>query len=348
MEPRQRLVIALVSILLVIAVGTIGLMVLDNWPAFDALYMVVITIATVGYGEVRPLSPVGRAFVMVLILVGVGTVFYSLTSVAEVLIEHQIAPGKVLRRRMRQQVRKMRNHVIVCGYGRVGTQVAGELAREGVPVVVVDLAAEVVERCGAAGHACVQGDAADDDCLREAGIEQARGLVVTTNSDANNVYVTLAARSLRPDLYIVARLDADEAAPKLTKAGANRVISPYHLGGRRMASLVLRPAAVDFIDTALRSQQGTLQLEEVQVQEGAPLAGQTLSVLRRQVGAEAAVLAVIKSSGNALANPPATTTIMPGDVLIVLGSLEDLRVLELQCGRPGARATGPVEREAGR
>ena len=346
MEPRRRLASALASIGLVAVAGTIGLMLIEGWPAFDALYMTVITISTVGYGEIRPLTPGGRAFMMALILVGVGTVFYSLTSVAELLIEEQIAPEKVLRRRMRQWVRKMQNHVIVCGYGRVGTQVAAELAREGVPVVVIDPEPAALRRGGEAGYVCIEGDAADDDCLREAGIERARGLVVTTSSDANNVYVTLAARSLRPDLYIVARLDADEAAPKLKRAGANRVISPYHLGGRRMASLVLRPAAVDFIDTALRSQQGTLQLEEVQVQAGARFAGATVGAIRRQLGDEAAVLAVIKGAGDVLANPAAPTVVAPGDVLIVLGQPADLRVLERNCGHPRDGATGSVAQEA--
>ena len=331
MEPRRRLASALVSIGLVAVAGTVGLMLIEGWPAFDALYMTVITMSTVGYGEIRPLTPVGRAFMMVLILVGVGTVFYSLTSVAELLIAEQIAPEKVLRRRMRRWVRKMRDHVIVCGYGRVGAQVAAELAREGVPVVVIDPEPAALRRSSEAGHVGIEGDAADDDCLRQAGIERARGLVVTTSSDANNVYVTLAARSLRPDLYIVARLDADEAAPKLKRAGANRVISPYHLGGRRMASLVLRPAAVDFIDTALRSQQGALQLEEVQVQAGARFAGATIDAIRQQLSGGAAVLAVIKQAG---------------DVLIVLGQAADLRVLERNCGPPQDGASGPLAQEA--
>ena len=210
---------------------------------------------------------------MALILVGAGTVLYSLTSLVEVLIAERIAPEKVRQRGMRQRVRKMRDHVIVCGYGRVGTQVAAELAREGTSVVVIDLEPTVIERAAEAGHATVTGDAADDVVLNEARIGQARGLVVTTNSDANNVYVTLAARALRPDLFIVARMDWDEVAPRLQKAGADRVISPYHLGGRRMASLVVRPAVVDFVDTLLRSDQGTLQMEEVLVREGAPLTG---------------------------------------------------------------------------
>jgi voltage-gated potassium channel len=238
----------------------------------------------------------------------------------------------------------MENHVIVCGYGRVGRQVAGELEREGVPVVVIDPDPEAVKVCIGDGHTCVQGDAADDDCLREAGIAQARGLVATTNSDANNVYVTLAARSLRSDLYIMARLDVDEAAPRLRKAGADRVISPYHLGGRRMASLVLRPAAVDFIDTALESQQGALRLEEVQVQEGAPVVAQTIGALRRRLDIEVSILAIIKRGGDVLANPAGTTMISPGDVLIVLGPIADLRTLESNCGRPrGRKVESPVE-----
>ena len=333
MGPRQRLATSLVSVALVIAFGTLGLMVVEGWPAFDALYMVVTTVTTVGYGEIRPLSTAGRALIIVLILVGAGTVLYSLTSLVEVLITERIAPEKVRQRGMRQRVRKMRDHVIVCGYGRVGTQVAAELAREGTPVVVIDLEPAAVERAAGAGHATVTGDAAEDAVLSEARIAQARGLVVTTNSDANNVYVTLAARALRPDLFIVARMDRDEAAARLQKAGADRVISPYHLGGRRMASLVVRPAVVDFVDTLMRSDQGTLQMEEVLVREGAPLTGMAVGDLRRRLEIEASVLALIKPGGAALANPSAATTIGSGDVLIVLGRPDDLRTLERNCGR---------------
>lgn len=333
MGARRQLATSLVSIVLVIAFGTAGLMLLEGWPAFDALYMAVITVSTVGYSEVRPLTAVGRAFTIVLILVGVGTVFYALTTLAEVMIEEQVAPEKVRQRRMRQRVRKMRDHIIVCGYGRVGTQVAAELAREGVPVVVIDTDPTAIERASAAGLSGLVGDAAEDATLREAGVERARGLVVTTNSDANNVYVTLAARSLRPSLFIVARVDRDEAAPRLRKAGADRVISPYHLGGRRMAALVMRPAVVDFVDTVLRSKEGPLRMEEIQVRKGAPLDGLALADMRRRLDIEVSILAIIKPDGSALANPPAATTISGGDVLIVLGHPDELRALEDECGR---------------
>lgn len=337
MGARPRLVSSLVSIVLVIAFGTAGLMLIEGWPAFDALYMSVITVATVGYSEVRPLTAAGRAFTIVLILVGVGTVFYALTTLAEVLIEEQVTPEKVRQRRMRQRVRRMRDHIIVCGYGRVGAQVAAELAREGVPVVVIDSDPAAVERAVAAGHNGVAGDAADEALLREAGLDRARGLVVTTNSDANNVYVTLTARSLRPNLFIVARVDRDEAAPRLRKAGADRVISPYHLGGRRMAALVMRPAVVDFVDTILQSKEGPLRMEEVQVRPGAPLEGLALADVRQRLDIAVSILAIVKPDGSALANPPAATTISGGDVLIVLGRLAELQELETQCGRGVSR-----------
>jgi voltage-gated potassium channel len=337
MGARRRFAVALVIISLVLLIGTIGLVLLEGWPPFDALYMVVTTVATVGYGEIRPLSMVGRTFIMVLIVVGAGTVLYALTALAEALIEGQVAPANVLSRRQRQRVRKMRDHVIVCGFGRVGAQVAAELAREGVPVVIVDSDAEALARAAAAGYAGLTGDASSDAALTEAGIARARGLVATTNSDANNVYVTLAARALRPDLFIVARVDRDEAASRLRTAGADRVISPYHLGGRRMASLVLRPAVVDFVDTILQSQDGPLRMEEVLVREQAPLAGMAVGDMRLRLEIDVTVLALVKPGGGVLANPPPPTVISAGDVLVVLGRLDMLDLLEQNCGTAATR-----------
>jgi voltage-gated potassium channel len=333
-------VIALTTVGLVILMGTLGFVVIEGWPPFDALYMTVITITTVGYGEVRPLSTIGRTFAIVLILLGVGTVFYSLTLLAQIVLEEQFAPARARRRRMRQQVKRMRDHVIVCGFGRVGRQVAAELKRAGVPVVIVDLNGEMVEHCAGAGYGCVIGDASEDCVLQEAGIAHARGLIATTNSDANNIYVTLAARALRPDLFIVARVDRDDAAAKLRKAGADRVISPYHLGGRRMASLVLRPAVVDFVETVLSSQSGPLQLEEVVLREGAALAGRSLADLRGAFAIDVSVLAVRKPDGGVLTNPDPATVVGVGDILIALGAPDRLRGLERLVGGRVAGGSG--------
>lgn len=324
----RRLITAFAIIILIIGLGTSGLILIEGWPVFDALYMTVITLSTVGYGEIRPLTTAGRTFVMLLILTGVGTVLYSLTVLAEILIEEQIAPESVRRRRLQERVRRMRDHLIVCGYGRVGAQVAAELTNEAVPVLVVDNDPAALERCAAAGHAFLQGDATEDAVLREAGIERARGLVATTNSDANNVYVTLAARALRSDIFIVARMDRDGAADKLKIAGADRVISPYHLGGRRMAALVLRPAVVDFVDTVLRSQDAMLRLEEIQVRPNAALIGLTIDELRPRLQIGASVLAILKGDGQVLANPVPATMIGVGDVLIVMGTVAELQALE--------------------
>ena len=227
-----------------------GYVAIEGWTPFEALYMTVTTLATVGFGEIHPLSPQGRLFTIVLIIFGVGGVLYVLTTMMQFVFEGHL--GRNLeRRRMERRIDQLRDHFLMCGFGRVGRQVARDFHEADIPFVIIDVHQPSLDAAAEEGYLCVRGDAADDDTLRRAGIERARGLVTCVQSDADNIFVTLSARALRADLFIVARGNNDDAAPKLRRAGADRVVSPYSIGGRQMAMLAVRPAAVEFVDRVL-------------------------------------------------------------------------------------------------
>ncbi len=310
----------------VLAIGTIGYVVLEGYDPINALYMVITTITTVGYGEIQPLSPRGRLFTMGLIVVGVGTMLYTLSSVVHYAAQGELA-REVGRRRMQRRIERLSDHVILCGYGRVGRQIANEFRREGVPFVVVDVNETSLAAADAEGCLWVPGNASNDDVLLAAGVKRARALIAAVDSDVDNVYVTLSARGLNPNLFIVARASRDEAEPKLRRAGADRVISPYQIGGRRMAMLALRPVAVEFVDRLLHDPQTDLLLEELDVREGSPLVGRTLEALRNMECRGLIVLAV-KQGPRLVPNPPPDLVLGPGDLLIVMGTKADLAALE--------------------
>jgi len=326
MELEKRLRKVVLVVLLVILGGLAGYMVIEGWPFLDALYMTVITLSTVGFREVRTLSPAGMVFTMALIAVGVGGVLYTFSALAEYLIAGQLR-GALERRQMNARIAKLENHYILCGFGRVGQQVALEWAREGLPFVVIDNDPESLQRCASCGYLYLEGDAANDELLKAAGIHRARGLVTAVDSDADNVYVTLSARGLCPDLWIVARANLEGAEPKLLRAGANRVLSPYSIGGRRMASLVRRPAVVDFLDVVMHSDQLEMWLEEITVQEASPLAGNTIGTSNVRQVTGATILAVRRSNGSMIVNPSAVTQLQPGDTLIAIGTTSQLKAL---------------------
>jgi voltage-gated potassium channel len=256
----------------IILTGTLGYMLLLGWPFLDALYMTIITVTTVGYKEVPDLSdaPVGQVWTMLLLLTGVGTLFYAVVSFVELVVEGTVR-GYLGRRRVKAEIDKLSGHYIVCGYGRVGRQVAREFAADGVSFVVVDQQEASVEECMQDGRLALLGDASDDPTLEEAGIRRASGLVAAVDSDADNVFVTLSARKLNPGLHIVARASSDESAAKLEIAGADRTLSPYALGGRSLASLATQPLVVDFLDIVTRGQKGIeFRLEEFEVPRTPP------------------------------------------------------------------------------
>jgi len=330
MSATRRLLWGVGLLTIITVAGVIGYVVIEDWSFVDSLYMTIITITTVGYAEVHPLTAGGKIFSILVIIGGVSGALFALSGIAEYIIEGHLRTT-LGRRRMENAIKKLKRHFILCGYGRIGQEIARIFTEEGVPFVVIDKNQETIASIDKNGGLYVLGDATSDEVLKEAGIEQARGLVVALGSDADSVYITLSARGLRPDLFIEARASSSMAEAKLKKAGANRIIAPYNLGARRMAELALRPAVVDFIDTVIRSRGRDLQMENITVLNDSTLAGITVGETRHRT--KAAILTISRKSGKLLVNPSIEETIEAGDRLITLGTKKQLAALEEICER---------------
>ena len=246
-SPLGRILLGMGLVVAVLVGGAAGYMILEGWSPLDAFYMTAITISTVGYGEILPLGRAGRIFTIVLIYSGVGTFFYILTQLTQAVVE-----GKVRqlmgRRTLKRDIRSLKDHYIICGYGRIGSLVVNLLKEQGLPLVVLDNSEEVTRHLEDEGTLYVLGSATEDESLIDAGIERAKGLVATVSSDADNVYIVLSARGIRPDLLIIARATEPGTERKLKRAGANKVVSPYFIGARRIAQTVIRPSVADFVE----------------------------------------------------------------------------------------------------
>jgi voltage-gated potassium channel len=326
MSPLRRFLQIIYAVIIVVAIGVIGYKLIEGWTLLDSLYMTVITLGTVGYREVHPLSTGGMVFTIVLIVIGVVVIFYAVTTMVQYIIEGNLA-NILGRRRMKEKIAKLKGHIIVCGYGRVGREVARVFQEEKIPFVVIDHDKEATAKATEDGYLFLVGNATSDDILREAGILHARGLVAATGSDADNVFITLSARELRRDIFITARAGAHESEAKLKRAGADRTIYPHVLGGRRLAMLALRPLVVDFVDTALESRGQELVLENIGVGPGSPVAGKTVRE-GRSCSSGAVILAVKKKGGGLLTSLSDDTPLELGDELVVVGNREQLRALE--------------------
>lgn len=322
---RQRLALALLAVPALVALGTIGYMVLEGWSFSDALFMAVTTITTVGYGEVRPLTERGRAFTIVLLLVGLAALWYGLSVLVSVVVEGELGT-RWGARRMERQLQEVRGQHIVAGFGRVGRQTAQALRDLGHQVVIVDHEPAAVAAATSAGFLAVAGDATEDATLVRAGIERAAGLVAALGSDADNVFVTLSARALQPTLPIVARANEAGAVPKLTRAGAKQVVSPYAMAGRQMARLALRPGTVDFIENLFAGAAGSLVIENVRVDAGSSLAGLRIEQMRERAP-HVVILAVLRD-GQSMAPPAPDLVLASGDEIAAMGSEANLRLLE--------------------
>ena len=322
MSHWRRLGGALALLGIVLVVGTAGYVGL-GFGFVDALYQTVTTVATVGFREVQPLSTVGKFFTMALILLGVGATLYAFSVLIETLLE-----GRLLdllgRRRMVRTIGSMQGHTIICGWGRVGRAIAAEVADAGKPLVVIDHDEERLADCP---HPSVHGDATEDAVLAEAGIERAAALVAAVDQDASNSFITLSARALRPDLFVVARVRSVDSEEKLLRAGADRVVNPQNIGGARMAAFVLRPHVAEFVDVMTRERNLAFRLEELAIGATSPIAGQTLrdAHLRDRTGA--LVLALRRADGTFLTNPSPDTVLEPGHVLIAIGTEDELAAL---------------------
>ena len=328
MKSRQRLLRVIILLLGVIVAGTIGYIVIERWSFFDALYMTVITISTVGYEEVHPLSNGGRIFSSALIVGGVGIMLYSATTLVQYIIEGHF-PNIFGRRRMKEKIEQLKEHLILCGYGRVGQEAAKVFKSEGAAFVIIDENEEAVAKAVENGYLSLHGEATNDDILKGAGIKKAKGLVAALDSDADNLYLTLSAKAMRPELFVVARGSSEESETKLKRAGADRIILPYRIGGRRMALLTLRPLVVDFIDTTMHSHKGELILENVKVTSESPLAGITVKEGMGRCGGMA-ILAVRKEDAKLIPNPPEDTLLEVDDELVIIGTREQLCMVEGQ------------------
>lgn len=319
----QHIRIWLVIVLASVGIGSAGFVLLERWSFEDALYMTVITLTTVGFKEVRELDSIGRVWTMIVSIAGVSIIFGSIGIVAESVLS-EVASGRRERRRMSDAVAALKGHFILCGYGRVGSTVARELGHSNVPFVIVDIQGESVARAAREGFLVVEGDASDDAVLREAGIDRARGLITTVDSDAANVFVTLSARAINPGLFIVARANGEGAEAKLSQAGADRVVSPYARAGRQIAELASRPRVADFIDLALSHGDLSFSLEEVEVVDGGPLDGRTVGSLTVE-GIHP--LAIVHGPQQYEPNPPPDRALKAGESLIVSGTAATLRTL---------------------
>jgi voltage-gated potassium channel len=311
----------------VLVVGTTGFVLIEGWGPWDAFYMTVTTITTVGYREVHPLSRAGQVFNAGVILTGVGTFFYGMA-----LIVAQIAEGRFTegfeRRRFARMLDDLHDHFILCGYGRMGEIIAHEFNRQRVPFVIVERDPDRMHVALDQGFLVVEADASNEDVLRRVRIDRARGFVAAVSTDAENVYAVLSARLLRPDLFIVGRAESEDARVKLKRAGADRVISPYHLGGLQLAQTALRPAVVDFVQLATSSENLDLNLEQVHIDRGSALAGRTLvdAEVRQRFGV--IVVGIRRASGQMDFNPPPETRMDADDDLVVLGPADSLKDLE--------------------
>ncbi|MCG6924707.1 MAG: potassium channel protein [Acidobacteria bacterium] len=333
--PALRLLILPVIVVGILLVGgTLGYRVVGGWTWLDALYMTVITITTVGFHEVQPLGPTGRLFTMALALGGVFTAFYAAGAFIRAVVTGEIRTV-FGRQRMESQLAQLGNHMVVCGFGRMGQLVCEEFSEAGIPFVVIDRDPSVLRDFSMPRGIPLSGDATSDEVLKRAGVERARALVTAAASDADNLYIAMSAHFLNEGLFIVARAESEGAERKLLRAGASRVISPYAIGGHRVAQAVLRPNAMDFIELATRSAHLELQIEEISLKKGSALTGTSLkdSPIKSQLGI--IIVAIKRPDGHMLFNPTPEAVLGEGDVLIALGHRQQLDQLE---GMSGSKA----------
>jgi len=328
MNPVRQLKISLLILLLLVSLGTSGYMSIEGWRFLDAFYMTVITLATVGFQEVHHLGDTGKAFTILLIVFGVSVLGFTVGKLAQIMFEGEFQRF-LGRKKVEMSIDALRDHYIICGYGRIGALICREFAAKPIPFVVVENNPAVLEKIEEDRVLFLRGNATEDETLLKAGISRAKGLISVVTSDTENVYITLTARGLNPDLFILARSGEPGSEIKLQRAGANKVVSPYHIGGSRMAQAILRPNVVDFIEIATGREHLDLQMEEIFIPEKSPIAGQNLkdAGLRKDTGV--IIVGIKKVSGKMVFNPESTSVIEAKDTLIVLGQPSAISKLEV-------------------
>lgn len=323
--PLKRVKIILMVFAAIITIGIIGLMKLENLSLLDAAYLTVETLSTVGYGDIVPVTSAGKVFVIGLILVGVGTTYYTLSLLIGLAVEGQLK-NVLGRRGMDRRIAAMKNHIIVCGAGRVGSNVVERLLHENELFVVVESDQPTYEQLLERKVPAIHGDSTQDEVLIAAGITKAKGVITTLSHDADNVYVTLSVKSLNPEVSIVARAERPEAEEKLRRAGASTVIFPSVMGGRQMVSAITRPVIMDFVENVFYNQELHLDIAEIAVTTGSPLTGLTLAASGIKDKYSSIVVA-IKRGAKLLTSPGAGEVITGGDVMIVLGHRDSLAAI---------------------
>jgi voltage-gated potassium channel len=323
------------TLLAVTLVGTLGYMLIERWSLWDSFYMTIISVTTAGYQEVHPLSIPGQMWTSLVLIVGVASLFYTAA-----LVMSEVLEGSLLHRfetrRFNRMLDQLTNHFIICGYGRIGGVIVDEFKRQGIPFIVIDRDPERVHSIIENGGMAVEADSSREDILKKVGIDRARGLIAAVGTDAENVYTVLSARVLRPDLFIIARGESEGAEAKLKRAGADRVLSPYQLGGVQMAATALRPAVVDFMRLATSSERIDLAAEQIEVRAAAKFAGRSIrdGNLRQDFGV--IIVAIKRKAGHMEFNPAPEATIVAGDQLVVLGHPDQLKALETAANGPAA------------
>ena len=320
----RRIRIAFILLFCIIAFGTIGYRIFEGMPFFDAFYMTLITISTVGFSEIKPLSISGRIITILIISTGITTMAYTIGTLLRMFIEGEL--GRIFgRKKLERNISAMQGHFIICGYGRIGSIICMELQAESIPFIIIEEDPAKNEELEKHGYLYINMDATSEEALTKAGIMSAKGIVTAVRSDAHNVFITLTAKGLRPDIFVLSRASDVKNEAKLIKAGASRVVSPYLLGGRRMAEVLKRPTVVDFIDIAMANRKLGLAMEEARVGERSSLVGKNLidSHLRQNYGV--IIVAIKKTSGEMIYNPLPSEKLDAGDVIVVIGKKEDLK-----------------------
>jgi voltage-gated potassium channel len=330
MAQINKILLAIAILLTIFLIGTLGYHFIEGWDIFDAFYATIVTLSTIGYGDFYPHTKSGRLFTIILIIFGVGSMLYTIVLLAESFIEVQVK-NFMGRDKLKKMIDKMNNHYIVCGCGRIGYLICKELKADNVDFVVIDNNADIMQKIEEAGFPYYQGDATEDKTLIGAGIKRAKGIVCVLPTDAQNLYVILTAKELNPKIFILSRSEEEESEHRLLRAGADRVMSPYTLGGMRMAMAILRPAMLDFIEISTQRQSLELRMEELELCEGSPIIGKSLeeSAIRHTYGL--IIVAVKKDTGKMIFNPLANYILEKGDRLVAMGEEDNVKKFSSVC-----------------
>ncbi|MBW1828229.1 MAG: potassium channel protein [Deltaproteobacteria bacterium] len=324
----KRLRISLTLLIMVLIFGTVSYHYVEGMPYFDALYMTMITVSTVGFSEVRPLHPYGRIITMIIISTGITLGAYTIGMMVRIFVEGELKKS-FGRRKMEKQIAKLKNHYIICGFGRIGALICKELHSVGIDFVVIEKDPSVIERLEEEQHLYLPMDSTSEETLIKAGVMDAKGLVTAVTNDADNVFIILTAKGLRPDIFVLSRSSDVKNEGKLIRAGASRVVSPYLIGGRRMAQMLIKPTVTDFIDIAMMNNNLDLVMEEAKIRSGTKLVGKNLieSNLRQDYGV--IIVAIKKKIGGMVFNPMPTEKFEADDIIVVLGKREDMAKMHL-------------------